>query len=283
MKYELKKAGAGEILATSCSLGFSEHFGKFAAIMFLSQIPTLLANFGLQQYVQSILQSGFPTREDVIKLQIFGVLAGFLTFIFYSIGQGAMIKAVSAAYQGEEVSVGSCFSAVMGKLLTIVGANLLIGLAAAGIAVVTIGVGALLTGLLRSPIFMFIGGVLCFWFLIKFMLSVALIVPAIMVEDKHALDSLKRSRQLTVGFLGQIFGTFFLIGLTIGLINAGLQFAMGGQQAMVGYQSPASIVTSWMIGVIGQIVLAVATVVIYFNVRSQKESFGLQDLTKAFD
>lgn len=277
MKYELKKQSGGDIVSTTLNLAFADNFGKFAAIMFLSQIPGLLANLGTLAYLKDITANGFPSREDVLWFQLFAMLALFVTFIFYSIGQGAMIKAVAAAYQEEQFSVGHCFSSVLGKLWSIIGANILIGLAAAGIAILTMGLGGVIAGAAQMQFLTFIAAVLCFWFLVKFILSVAVFVPAIMVEDLGAMGSLKRSRQLTQGFLLQIFWAFFLICVPLFLLNIGVQYAMGGQQTM-GYAF-----VSWVVGVLGQIVLSVATVVIYFSIRSHKEAFVLQDVVKAFD
>jgi hypothetical protein len=94
-------------------------------------------------------------------------------------------------------------------------------------------------------------------------------------------------RELTQGFLGRIFATYFVISLCccvilfvlLLLVGAGVQIdPMTGE-----VQSPSLFVNLlfWFFSTIMGVLMSAAGVVLYFDMRVRKESFGFEQLAKA--
>jgi hypothetical protein len=118
---------------------------------------------------------------------------------------------------------------------------------------------------------------------ILWMLSYAVTVPVVMMEGTKARESMQRSRDLTQGERGKVFGVMFIVGI-IGFLPA---MAVGAlcrvildvdSQSGVLIQEMLSNLVSlfiWPLGIIGAILL-------YYDFRIRKEGFDLEMLGRVF-
>jgi hypothetical protein len=176
--------------------------------------------------------------------------------------QGALTKSVSEFYPGHEITVGQAYKFVLPKLLTLIGAGLLVGL------------------------IVWLGFIMCIVPGVIFGLWFALTTPSIIVENLRATKGMSRSKALASGNLGKVFCVGFLVILItwaitipfsgIGLIISRILFA--GNVLLVDF-------INQFCNLIGQILAipigAAAFILLYYDLRIRKEGFDLQMLAQA--
>jgi hypothetical protein len=181
---------------------------------------------------------GLITAALISSAEIWGaVLATVVSLVGVFLLQGAFVHAVLDVRDGRvDMTVGETLAKARPYLGSIAGASLLAGL---GIALGLI--------LLLVPGFY----LLTIW---------VLIVPVIVLEDKGAIDSFARSREIVTGYGWSVFGlivlTFLIqivVGLVIGLFAISLPEAAG------------RFVADLLSGAIAAPFVAITWVVLYFR------------------
>lgn len=203
--------------------------------------------------------------------QFMGIIAGTLigaviTVVGNMLSQAALIKNISETYLGNEVTVGNAYKFVLPKLLTLIGASLLVGL--------VVGVGFLL---LVVP-----GVIFSLWY--------ALTVPSVVVEKHTVTSAMSRSKNLVAGNLGKVFVVVllatilsFVIGMVLGLVGTIGSMAVSAGSA--GGNSHLALFISQGASVVAQIlaapIAAAAYVLLYYDLRIRKEGFDLEMLAES--
>jgi hypothetical protein len=201
------------------------------------------------------VRPSFPFPAATLLASLFALVGGMLC-------QAALIKNISETYLGHEVTVGETYRFVLPKLLTLLGASLLVGL------VKTLGLM-----LLVVP-----GIIFGLWF--------ALTISSIVVEDQKILSAMSRSKKLVAGNMGKVF----LVGLLLFLIGiaimtafawpvrvAGALLSVGTVRVVPLLSGLASIASGVLVAPIG----AAAYVLLYYDLRIRKEGFDLQMLAQS--
>jgi uncharacterized membrane protein len=155
--------------------------------------------------------------------------------------------------RGQHASMGACISMGLKRLLPVLGVGLLMALC------ILLGLAALI-----------IPGVIMI-----FMFYVA--VPVTVIEHLGPIDALKRSKALTDGFKGALFGLNFLVGLIgagIGLVVGIIDEAAPGTVALV-----IDLGTDVFLGALGAVITAIA----YHDLRVIKEGVNVDDLVRVFE
>ncbi|MDL2275235.1 hypothetical protein LJC22_03810 [Desulfosarcina sp. OttesenSCG-928-G10] len=181
--------------------------------------------------------------------------SGILNTILSLVIQGAIAYAVFMAFKGGPVvSINDAVSKGMARLGPLVLAAILMGLG--------VGIGMLL---------LIIPGIilLCVW---------AVTIPACVVEGLGAIDSMKRSAELTKGYRGAVFGLALIIGL--------ITFVFVGGCAALGGAMGAPVVGGLLAAVLSIPLTAFSSVmyaVIYYDLRMIKEGVSIDKLANVFD
>lgn len=110
-----------------------------------------------------------------------------------------------------------------------------------------------------------------------FYVSVVLVfsLPICIIERRSPMDAIKRSMALSKGRFWRIFGTLMLVGLTIFLPFFVVGFVVG----MIGFilePETGLLLTSLLMDLLGTLLvpfMQVATILIYYDIRSRKEHF----------
>lgn len=271
---------------------YKNNFLRFIAIVAVIQIPISLLMIGSQSLLYSGIempdeakikealendnasppvdpnQLYYTQTENVSANPAAGFAAmavsGLLAFIGTFLCQGALAKNISESYLGHDLSVGDTYRFIWPKLLTLLGAGILVTLAVyAGILLLV--VPGIIFGL---------------WF--------ALTTPAIIAEDLKATEGMKRSKRLAKGNLGKIFAVGFLAGLISGIINFIISYVGVFVSALIvqGNMTLTVIANSGfsMIGkILAMPITSAACILLYYDLRIRKEGFDLEMLAREME
>jgi uncharacterized membrane protein len=189
----------------------------------------------------------FPSQGGQVVSSILGSIIGMII-------QATVAYAVFQIARGQAVSFSECFSRATGHFVPILLASILVGL--------LVGLGMVL---------LIIPGVI-----ISCILAVTL--PACVVEKLGAVDSLKRSAELTKGNRLQIFLLYLVVGVIIGALTFLFALILFGVTGLI--------VGTLLLSILLILPMAFSYVMaslIYFDLREIKEGVSLDSLAAVFD
>jgi hypothetical protein len=276
--------GLGELLDAAIRL-FRGHWKTLMGIVALIQVPVTL----LSQYVTNRFQEPFvfptqvnpnappelPTLEagDFVGLASVVVLAVVVTPFLIA----AITRAVADAYLGRDTSVGAAYRFALrrfGSLLWVIfleAVAIMVPLFLVAIVVVTaVGpAGVLLLFLMIIP-------AILFYFRWVFAPT------TVVVEDFRGSKALGRSWALSRGAFWKIFGTMFVAGLLVAVVNA--IFIVPATLLTSGSPGPNAWILPGILAAIASVVTApfstMIPVLLYFDQRIRKEGFDLAVLAE---
>ncbi len=204
-----------------------------------------------------------PTTTLISQFTVTGGLTSLVlaivSAIAYLYSQGGTVFAISDIYLGRSITIGQALGRMKGNAGTLFGVVFLNGLA-----------------ILGAGILLIIPGIYVACRLIT-------CVPAALIEDRSARDSLSRSWDLTQGFAGRsfmigllyfavafaagmIFEAPFSVGLVVSLKNPSLSQTM----------ALGTVIGSQIATILTEPILLIATAIFYYDLRVRKEAFDLQ-------
>jgi MFS family permease len=183
-------------------------------------------------------------------------LVGILVFalVLIPLCSAAMIQNISASFLGENLTAGASYSRAAPRLLSLLGTQILVGLA--------VMVGFLL---LIIP-----GVIFSLWFLI--------IAPVVVLEGVGGTSAMGRSRELMRGNLGKGFSLMFVVGILCAILGAILGAIIG--QIPWPHPSLAAFVQT-VVPVLWLPIQTAPLILLYYDLRIRKEAFDLQKLAEA--
>jgi len=125
-------------------------------------------------------------------------LSGILNFVLLSLAQGATIVVAVQTMRGRSVRLGDAFSQATNRLLPIMGASFCFGVAFLFGTLLLVIPGLMLA--MRYNVF----------------------AATCVVEERGAIDSLRRSAELTRGYRWPIFGLQLILWVPILILSAGI-------------------------------------------------------------
>jgi len=241
--FSRERPTVGSMLSLTFKI-FSTHFIPLSLIGMVAFLPLALMTAATE------LMANAPSQGLVI---FFAGMLGML--ITLPAGYAAVLNAVFQAAQGRPIDVGQCLATGFRKLPRTLGVMIL---------------ASLLTFL--GFLALVIPGVIAY---LAFFLS----VPVVAVEDVTVVGALNRSSELIKGFRGMALGTNFVLGLISGCFS----FVTGMLIVLLGSQPVLSFILNLVIsGITGGLGI-VAAGLIYFVVRANKESIGVDAIAAVFD
>lgn len=252
---ELRPLSLGEILDRTFSL-YRRNFLLFIGITAIPQIFVL----GLH-LVQVYLTMG-ATRGKLVQpgMAAFGAIVGVIVYLIaYLYVQGGTVYAVSDLYLQRPTSIGAALRRMKGEAANLFGVLMLNGLA-----------------IFAGFILLIIPG-------IYLGCRLATCVPAALLENIGARDSLSRSYNLTKDFAGRAFVIYLLyFALLYGaFLLLSFPFLMG---IALSRKDPAMVMTWMSLSQVGSTIatilvtpiVTIATTMFYYDLRVRKEAFDLQ-------
>jgi hypothetical protein len=224
--------GVGDVLAPTL-----EVYGKnFLLVVTLVLATTLLPSLMYAAFTylmrSRMLDSGAGGGGELLSIYVIGpaVVGGAVYWILEMIGSavlsGALAYAVIELQRTGAVRAADCLRWGLGKMLKVIGVTMICMIIYAAPFVVVAAstyflgpIGFILFLLMILP-----------W--IVLMLTFSMAVPAAVVENRGVFESLSRSAELTKGFKGLIFLTYFLWWVLVIVLNliisSSFSYAGGG-------------------------------------------------------
>ncbi|MDL2275236.1 hypothetical protein LJC22_03815 [Desulfosarcina sp. OttesenSCG-928-G10] len=219
----------------------------------LKENPVVFFTLALIAVVPSVFMLGFMSMEEPSAMLFVVVIISTLLALMV---QGAIAYAVFMVFKNRSaVSIGNAVSKGMVRVGTLLLAAFLMGF-----------------GVFFGMILLIIPGIIlyCMW---------SVTIPACVVEGRGALDSMKRSAELTKGYRWTVFGLIVIMWV--------LNFLIQG----IGEAVVATITQSPLIGLMAGTVLtfiptafgSVMYAVAYYDLRTIKEGVSIDRLANVFD
>ena len=267
-EWELRPLSLGEILDRTFSL-YRQNFLLFLGITAIPHLFTLGLNLAqlmlvkapvLRPHAQQLQVRAPGLGAGLLAFGIGGIIALIMYVMVYLFAQGGTIYAVSDIYLGRPTTVGASLKKMWGQLGNLFGVSVLNGI------VVLIGM-----------IFLIVPG-------IYLMCRLLTCVPAALLEDLGARDSLERSFALTKDNAGRAFAIYLLyfamlygIMMLFTIPSAILMAVMVAKDpSMVWVMTALVQVGSFVAQTVVGPFLLIATAVFYYDLRVRKEAFDLQ-------
>jgi len=235
----------GDVMSTVFRLYFS-NLGSFLLITAIVLLPILA-------FKLVMTSKGADSPGAVL-------IGGLMSVLGYQLATAALTYAVLQALRKRTIGLGPCLYVGVQSVLTVLFIAILQGFA--------IGLGVL---------FFLIPGLML-------MASFAVTVPAAVEERTGVLGAFSRSSDLTKGYRWPVFGVLFLVAVcNIAIVAVPMVFVVvaSGPPTRTG-QNPVGLVND-LLSIVTTSLSATATAVIYYRLRSVKESIDIEELASVFD
>lgn len=212
--------GVGDVLSPTLEV-YRKNFLLVGLLVVLTTLPPALFQYAAVRAFQSDMELG-PLGALV------GSGAALLSWALSLLGNtllaGALACAVVEIQRKGAASAGECVGWGLGKMLKVFAVTLVTTLMFYAPGIV-LGVLAAILGPL-----VFILGLLLLLPWVVLMLTFSLAIPAAAIENRGPFDALRRSAELTKGFKGLLFLTYFLWRIVIIVVTlvVGWSFASAG-------------------------------------------------------
>ena len=294
MSYDLRPLSLGELLDRAFSL-YRRYFWVFVGIMAVPSLAMMCLSLGTQ-YIQGVAELApdqQPSSEMILPLVVGFAIVALFAFLFYwisyALALGATTVAVSEIYSGRVPSIAGAYGATRGKLgrlawlMFLIGVRLFAVFVAASVCGALAGVVAAFLSPILSGLLIFLAVVVAFfvcgWMFLRYSVS----VPAAVLEENTASESIARSIELTRGSLLRVV---VLFAFTLIVTYAALMIFQVPFVIAAWFAGPKTTTALWlnMLGVLtGSIASAltgplavVAMAVLYYDVRIRKEGLDLE-------
>lgn len=266
MAVRLKRMTTGQILDRAFRL-YGRNFVRFIAIVAVIQVPIVLIHLLIGRFqpgwiidVREAARAGAPALVGHVLVAI------ALPMFAQAVCNGALMKGISGAYLGADTSVGQAYRLILPRLLSLIGASIMVSL------VVVAG-----TLLLIVP------GII-------FALMYALTSQAIVCENIGAFRGMGRSKSLTKGNMGKVFGVVFLVTVISIVVwmffdwMAGMLHSLPTSETLRETTWPNLVISS-IFRLISRTLTAPlsagALILLYYDRRIRKERFDLEMLAQS--
>jgi hypothetical protein len=252
MHFRLGSMTTGEILDRGIKVLFSR-LGTFFLVSIILMSPLLIFQLLLPFMPPAVIMVGF-------------FISMVLTMIFAFVDAGAIVYIIAQEHIGRPVGIGPAISYAFRRFGDLFVTSLLVGI------IVAIGL-----------ILLIVPGII-------FYLWYALATQVVMLERRGGTAAMSRSKFLTEGFRGRIFGIYILItllsvGVTM-LVERGLGSALPmTETVMTGLGNVEKFnatnyiiiqILNFIVQVIFSTYMAICLTLVYFDIRVRKEAFDLE-------
>lgn len=311
MSLDLRPLSLGELLDRAFSL-FRRHFWLFVGLMAIPSAFTLLIAIGMELLQRAPGTAVFSPDGDpsMVAAAIIGATVAFIAvFVGYSIAYmvtlGATTVAVSDLYVGRPATIGGSYSRMRGMTGRLMLLMLFIALRLFGMFVIlllAVLIPVMLFAVLaatggRSPAAAAAGAVIgmvgTFGAMIAtavFSLRYSVAVPALVLENGTAGDSIRRSVELTRGSRWRA-GVLVLFALVITYAAMAIfqgpfivgAMAAGPESTTAFWLQLAGAVTGTIGGAVTGSLMIIALALLYYDIRIRKEGLDMQLMLSSLD
>ena len=288
----------GQLLDAAFTL-YRRNVGLILAITAVVQVPLAVFTYLAYQFtgiatttdrIQQLNTRGGITRQELSDLTPALVTLFAVTFavvlvqalVVQPIATAAMTRAVGDVYLDRAPTVGGAYRAVANRIGAVVGVATLLFLTGLGLIAVALGItlGAALVfgqaGLALLVLVIPAAVILAIFIYTRWLFA----APIVILEQKGAVDALRRSWNLVRGSSPRVFGITLLVGLITAILSAIIAALLtvatqfGDANARLVLNQFASLVVAVLIQPISFIVV----VLLYYDLRIRREAFDIEML-----
>jgi hypothetical protein len=283
MNYDLRVLSLGEMIGRAFNIYF-DNFVTFITVALLSNMPFFL--------ILLLMTAG--VGKDPKAAQLYTLIMPFVIIIVYLvcsyIATGIIINIISKRYLNKSVSMEKAVGESFKFMLPLVGASLLlvliffVGLVLLSVVLILITVNAGMKPDPRTIGIIMVAGTLTLGIpIILIYMGFSLTTQVLVVERKKIFKSLKRSWELTRGKKLRILGYSILITLMVLIPTLIAQALIAALLGMLGLtNSYVYTLISYGISSLTGPVSICFFVLLYYNIRIEKEGFALEHLAEEF-
>ncbi len=208
-------------------------------------------------FVSGGLLGATPTVSDLAAFAAYEVVVGIISWVVGSLVLGGVVDFSIRRYRCETVRIQDSLSRGFQRVLSIMGANLLVTVITLGVVILWLvvlllgAVSLIAAGGVGGGVLAVCGALIALPFVLVIVLyidiALSLYAPAIMSEGAHAVDSLGRSWNLTKGHKWSLFGA----GLVLGIIILVVEGVIGTAGALAGNAIVEVVVAALAAGIVG--------------------------------
>jgi hypothetical protein len=230
----------------------SERFPTFIGLVVLVQSPLLLLRLA-----NAVAPAPSP---KVAALATLVELVG--EFVMGALASAAVVYGVFQTLRGAPVSFLECLRQGLRSLVAVLGVSFAVGLAIGGCLLIAV--------LLPMFVVVFVPVAIILW------IQLYVAVPAAVMERLGVSFSLSRSQELTLDRRAQIFAVVFFVVLIFAVPSFALGYVLAEHAALLQ-------LASVLISALAATFAAVATSVVYHDLRVDKDGMATEDLAAVFD
>lgn len=250
----LRPLGIGEILDAAINI-YRNRFTTLVKVVAVVVLPVQVVS----ALVQISIQGGDRDTASVVGAGVALVLVGIIGFVASQLATATSLRVVSNAYMNEHEDWRSSLSFALNRIWSLIGMSILVG---------------------------FLGGLgllLCIVPGVYFLVSWAVAIPVLLLENKRAGQSMRRSRELVKGRWWPVLACEFTAFLLSAIVASVLQAVFIG--AAFGSSSTtvtilAGVISGTLAASLTTPFTAAVTAVLYFDLRVRKEGFDLELLAR---
>ncbi len=267
MRFPLGEMTVGDILDRGIKLLFARLplFYLINLIVLAPVIALEVAQPFLMGSEVAIGKGGFDATPIFAGMG-FTLLAILLTLILAPIGSAAILHVIMQTYVGKPTGLGESFGFALSRFVSLVLANLLVGL------------------ILMAGFFM------CIIPGIFFMVTFAFVAQVVVLEKLGPSDGLSRSWSLTQGYRWRVLGVLLLVWVaTLGVqivVSLGINQFLPGQEIIQGkdgiriiynpVNQVVAVAVAQLVSILFTTYMAVCTTLLYLDLRIRKEGYDLE-------
>lgn len=197
-----------------------------------------------------------PQLLGLLLPSALGGVVDLVAGLLMAVAHGAAAVAVRNALEGNSLGIGEAYGKLEGRIGSLIGVQILVGLA--------IAVGF---------VFLIVPGVLAFiWF--------AVAPPVCALEGVGVTESLGRSRELARGHGKHVFGTMFFTWLIVFVALIAIALAVGVVQGIIIGENDrlsdaiGQVLFSFLVPLVG-----IVSAMLYFDLRVRREGADIEALS----
>lgn len=227
--------------------------------IWIKNLPSFLI-LALLAYSPVLVYTGFVLSGDLDtdKLTTWSLIIGLIGIPIDLVVTAAVLYGTIQQLRGEHAGIAQSIGVGLQRLLPVIGVGLLSALAVFGGLLLLIVPGVIL---------------LCMFYVA---------VPAAVVERPGVMGALKRSRELTAGYKGSIFGIIIVLGVLEFIVGKLVQSILMPDVPTMGDVKTYVWVTVG-IAIVMAALQATINGVVYHDLRLAKDGVATEDLARVFE
>lgn len=258
MQYEIRSYSIGESLGKAFSI-YLDNFVPLVMIFLAANVPGIIQIFLLSMQADITI-----AVIGNVPITLFSSLLTFASLAISYACMGVAILLISQRYLGKKVNFGELFSNMSSLIFPLLGLSII------------------------STLYIALGFILLIVPGIIWAMGICLSSYVLVIEKKSIFQSMERSKELMKGYKWKIFGWFLVYGIIISLVTYGISQIVGTTvgstlQAAGTLVPMAQILLTLFSAIFSGPFLSCFMVLIYFNIRIDKEGFALEHLAEQFE